>query len=126
FGDASVVGWPLVHSAWLAGLTAAASILIGVPLGVLLGKTDLPLRRFFTVVLSVPLVLPPYVLAVSWFTVLSADGPLAGGLPPAPLRVLSAGLFGLGGSALVLSTALMPLLMLMTQAHLRAVVPRLE
>ena len=50
------------HSLQLAFLTASLSTLIGVPLGVLLGKTDLPWRSALTLVFAAPLLIPSYVL----------------------------------------------------------------
>ena len=60
--------WVLMgHSLLLSvGVTFFATM-VGVPLGVLLGKTDLPFRWAFTVLLAVPLLIPPYVIAVAWF-----------------------------------------------------------
>jgi ABC-type Fe3+ transport system permease subunit len=57
------------HSLQLSFLTASISTLIGVPLGVLLGKTDLPLRGFLTLLFAAPLLVPPYILAVAWFSI---------------------------------------------------------
>ena len=53
------------HSLQLSLLTASIATLIGVPLGILLGKTDLPLRGSLTLLLTAPLLIPPYVLAVA-------------------------------------------------------------
>src|SRR5262249_7425793 len=64
---------PLIgHSLLLSVFVPFFAILLGVPLGVLLGRTDLPLRRAFTVVLTLPLLVPPYVIAVAWFNVLGS------------------------------------------------------
>ena len=43
---------------------ALAATTTGLALGVLLAKTDLPFRRGFAAVLTVPFLLPPYVLAI--------------------------------------------------------------
>src|SRR5439155_13641841 len=40
--------------------------IIGAPLGLLLGRTDLPLRKIWIALLTFPLLLPPYLLAISW------------------------------------------------------------
>jgi len=124
-------GWqvyqlPAVHSLVLAALTSAGAIAIGVPLGVVLGKTDIPWRHTLAAVLSIPLVLPPYVIAVSWFNLLSADGWLARVLPAAHAQGLSNWLFGLPGCLGVLVTAFMPIVMILTLVYLHAVEPRLE
>ncbi len=63
---------PMGRSLTLATLTAGCVTLIGVPLGLLLGKTDLPFRRTLAVLFSIPLLLPPYVLAVCWFNLLTS------------------------------------------------------
>jgi len=50
--------WPPIgNSLTLATLTAGCVTLLGVSLGLLLGKTDLPLRRTLAVLLSIPLLL---------------------------------------------------------------------
>ena len=49
------------------------AMVVGVPLGVLLGRTDLPLRGAFTMLLTLPLLIPPYVIAVAWFAVLGSS-----------------------------------------------------
>src|SRR5690348_15545849 len=54
------------HSLLLSLLTASISTLIGVPLGVLLGKSDIPLRTTLTLLLAIPLLIPSFVLAVAW------------------------------------------------------------
>ena len=126
FADPAQHWTPIGHSLTLAGLTAAGATLLGVPLGLLLGKTDLPLRRALAVLLSVPLVLPPYVLAVCWFNLLGSDGMISRIIPASTTQVLSAWLFGLPGCVWVLVSAFMPVVMLLTLVYLRAVNPRLE
>ena len=71
----------MAHSLALSLLTASVSTPVGVALGALLGKTDLPLRGSLTLLFTVPLLLPPYVLAVAWFSILSRTGLLAAVLP---------------------------------------------
>ena len=58
----------------LSSSVALAATIIGAPLGVLLGRTDLPLRGAFTMLLTLPLLVPPYVMAVAWFAVLGSTG----------------------------------------------------
>ena len=114
------------HSLQLAALTAGCATLLGAPLGVLLGKTDLSLRRLLLVVLSVPLLLPPYIIAVCWFDLFAPSGLLARVAPAQTLETLSGGLFGLPGCLGVLASAFMPVTMILTFAYLRTVSPRLE
>lgn len=117
---------PIGHSLALATVTAGGTTLVGVPLGLLLGKTDLPLRRALAVLLSIPLLLPPYILAVCWFNLLTGNGMLVRIIPAQTIEWLSRGLFGLPGSAWVLVSAFMPVVMILTLVYLHAVNPRLE
>jgi iron(III) transport system permease protein len=114
------------HSLQLSFLTAVISTLIGVPLGVLLGKTDLPLRGALTLLFTAPLLVPSYVLAVAWFSILGRTGLLGRVLPDAWSQEISSAFFGLFGCTFVLVTAFMPIAMLLTIAFLRTVNPRLE
>jgi iron(III) transport system permease protein len=118
--------WVLMgHSLLLSvGVTFFATI-VGVPLGILLGKTDLPFRRAFTVLLAVPLLIPPYVIAVAWFAVIGAGGWMSR-LLPAISQQLSSAFFGLPGCIGVLFTAFVPIVIILTIAYLGAVNPRLE
>lgn len=114
------------HSVLLAVLVTALATIIGVPLGVLLGKTDLPLRRTFAMVFAVPLLIPPYVIAVAWFAVLGPNGCVGSALPPSISRHVSAAFFGLVGCIGVLFIAFVPIVMLLTSTYLDGVNPRLE
>jgi iron(III) transport system permease protein len=118
---------PLIkHSLLLAIFVTLFAILLGVPLGVLLGRTDLPLRRAFTVALTLPLLVPPYVVAVAWFNVLGSRGWIGRFVSPRAADYLSSNLFGFYGCIGTLSTVFMPVVMLLTIAYLSTVNPRLE
>ncbi|MEO6022470.1 MAG: iron ABC transporter permease [Burkholderiales bacterium] len=114
------------HSLSLSLLTTVFATMVGMPLGVLLGKTDLPLRRSFTVLFTVPLLMPPYVLAVAWFAVLGKEGLIGHSLPDSGSALLSSWLFGLPGCTWVLFTAFLSIVILLTMVYLGAVNPRLE
>ena len=114
------------RSLQLALLTASIATLIGVPLGILLGKTDLPLRGSLTLLLTAPLLIPPYVLAVAWFSILGRTGVFGGMLPDAWSQKISSEFFGLWGCTFMLASAFMPIAMLLTIAFLKTVNPRLE
>ena len=118
--------WVLMgHSLSLSLGVAFFATTVGVPLGLLLGKTDLPFRRTFTILLAVPLLIPPYVIAVAWFAVIGAGGWITR-LLPAISHHLSWAFFGLYGCIAVLFTAFVPIVILLTIAYLGAVNPRLE
>ena len=116
----------MAHSLALSLLTASVSTPVGVALGALLGKTDLRLRGSLTLLFTVPLLLPPYVLAVAWFSILSRTGLLGAVLPDSWSQKISLEFFGLPGCAFVLATAFTPIAMLLTIAFLQTVNPRLE
>ncbi len=126
FADSWQQWIPMGRSLTLATLTAGCVTLIGVPLGLLLGKTDLPCRRILAVLLSVPLLLPPYILAVCWFNLLAKDGVLAHFISARTLGLLSHSLFGLPGCLCVLVSAFLPVVVMLTLVYLHAVNPRFE
>jgi iron(III) transport system permease protein len=101
------------HSVVLSLSVTFFATVAGVPLGVLLGKSNLPLRHGFVVLFTLPLLIPPYVVAVAWYSALASQH-------------LTSALFGLYGSLGVLVTAFTPVVMLLTIAYLGAVNPRLE
>src|SRR5262245_28108893 len=113
------------HSVLLSLFVTLLATIVGVPLGILLGKTDLPLRRTLTVLLTVPLLIPPYVIAVAWFALIGSGGWMSSVAPEASKR-LSSAFFGLYGCIGVLFTAFMPIVILLTIAYVGAVNPRLE
>jgi len=115
----------LANSLALASLTTILALAIGVPLGVLLGRTDLPLRRALAVLFTVPLLVPPYIIAVSWFDVLGPQGFLSQ-ISAVAAEHAAAWLFGLWGNVLVLTSVFTPVVMLLTMVYLKTVNPRLE
>ena len=110
----------------MALATALASTLVGLPLGLLFAKTDLPLRGVFVLLFTLPLVIPPYITAVSWADMLGPHGLGSSLWSEATALVVSGLLFGLPGSVLVLASTLMPAVMLATMTFVRTVNPRLE
>jgi iron(III) transport system permease protein len=70
--------WLLIRNSFaLASITALVATAAGLVLGIVLGRTDLPGRRLLAVLFTVPLALPPYVTAVSWFNILGRQGLLS-------------------------------------------------
>ncbi len=119
--------WTLMgNSLSLALLVTVLTSALGVPLGILLGKTDLPFRRTFLFLFLLPLLVPPYITAVSWAGLLGREGLLSPLLGPGVSKAASDLLFGLPGCVLVLASAYLPIPMLLTFFSLQAVNPRLE
>jgi iron(III) transport system permease protein len=119
--------WTLLkNSIVLASSTSLIATIIGLPLGIVLGKTDLPLRRLLAALFAIPLLIPPYIVAISWFHLLGKEGVVGSALPPVLADSLSAGLFGLPGCIWVLSSVFAPIVMLLTMVYLEAINPRLE
>lgn len=102
-------------------LTAGAtllSILIAVPLAVLTVRTDLPFRRFWTVVVALPLAIPSYLGAFAFIAVFGPAGTLQSLLAPYGVERLPA-LYGLGGATLVITLYTYPYVYLTTRAALK-------
>ncbi len=112
-------------SAGLALAVTAVSIVIGVTLAWLTVRTDLPGRKFWSVVTILPLVIPSYVGA---FTLVSALGPR--GLVQSWLEPLGVGrlpsIYGFPGAFLALTLFTYPYILLSVRAALRGLDPSLE
>ena len=119
--------WTLMrHSMVLSSLVTALTVAVGMLLGILLGKTGLPFRRFFTVLFVIPLLIPPYIIAVSWFDLLGREGLLVHLLGVSATRETARFLFGLPGCVTVLFSIFLPIPMLLTMIFLRTINPGLE
>ena len=100
----------------VAGVTAA-SILVGVPLAFLTVQTDLPFRRFWTIVAALPLVIPSYIGAFAFVSAFGPRGVLQGVLAPLGVQELPE-IYGLVGTVLVLTLFTYPYVYLTTRASL--------
>ena len=107
----------ILNSLLLTGSVTACSILIGVPLAVLTVQTDLPFRRFWTVVAALPLVIPSYIGAFAFVSAFGPRGVLQGALAPLGIQELPE-IYGLFGATLVLTLYTYPYVYLTTRASL--------
>ncbi|EMA45372.1 ABC transporter permease [Halococcus saccharolyticus] len=106
-----------INSALLVTAVTVGSVLLGVPLAVLTARTDLPFRRFWTVVLALPLVVPSYIGAFAFVSAFGPRGVLADLLAPLGIESIPP-IYGLHGTVLVLTLFVYPYVFLTTRAAL--------
>ncbi len=95
--------------------TTVASVAIGVPLAVLTTRTDLPAKRFVSIVVSLPLVIPSYIGAVTVVSLFGPHGELSD-----TLQVTVPLLDGFPGAVLVITLYTYPYVFLTTRGALRS------
>jgi iron(III) transport system permease protein len=113
----------LLNSTLLGASSAMLGTLLGVPLGLLLARARLPAKRLLRIALVIPLIIPPYVLALAWILFTGSTGILAriiGG------DLLSGWTYSFAGAVVILSLAYYPISMLATEAAARRVDGHLE
>ncbi|MFB6243499.1 MAG: ABC transporter permease [Halobaculum sp.] len=123
----------LTNSVALVAAVTVASVFLGVPLAVVTVQTDLPFRRFWTVAVALPLVVPSYVGAFAFVSAFGPRGVLSGALTPVAFQlpqVAGVGgdsvvllsefptIYGFGGATLVLTAFVYPYVFLTTRASL--------
>ena len=109
----------------LALLVGAGTIAVGVPLAWLTTWTDLPGRRAWMVLTTVPLAIPSYVTGFAFLAAFGPRGALQGLLAPLGVgRLPSIG--GLFGATLVLVLASYPYVLLATRAAILRTDPAVE
>jgi iron(III) transport system permease protein len=119
--------WALMgHSMYLSVLVTVLTTAVGLPLGILLERTDLHFRRLFLFLFVIPLLIPPYITAVSWFDFLGREGLLAQLIGHSFAKTTARFLFGLPGCVAVLFSTFLPIPMLLTMVFLRTINPGLE
>src|SRR5215210_1809126 len=99
----------LLNTVVLGAGTALAATLVGVPLGIALARMVLPFKPALRILLAAPAVLPTYVVGLAWLYL--GDG---------------SWMRSLLGAVVVLTVVLYPLSMIMTEAAVRGIEPRLE
>ncbi|WP_344720053.1 ABC transporter permease [Nesterenkonia halobia] len=77
----------LVLSLWTAGVSTLICLLLGVPLGLLLGRGRSPLLRWLRPLVLLPLVLPPVVAGVALLAAFGRAGILGGTLELLGLQI---------------------------------------
>lgn len=108
----------LQRSALLAVVVAVASFAIAMPAAWLTTRSDLPLRRAWSVLLAVPLAVPSYILAMAVVAFFGPKGFFQGWLEPFGVDRLPE-VYGFRGAALTLTFASYPYLYLVLRAALQ-------
>jgi iron(III) transport system permease protein len=108
-----------VNSALLVAGVTAASILLGVPLAYLTVRTDLPFARFWTVAVSLPLVIPSYIGAFAFVSAFGPRGAFQRFLEPIGVESLPE-IYGFHGAVLVLTLYTYPYVYITTRAALKS------
>lgn len=108
----------------MALLVGAGAIAIGLPLGLVTTRTDMPFRRVFAVLVIVPLAVPSYVLAFAVIGMFGPSGTLQDLLAPLGADSLPS-LYGLPGAVLVLTLATYPYVTLAVRAAVVRIDPAL-
>ena len=107
--------WSSFQNSLLLALNVAFfSTLFGTFLGLLLSKTTLYGKILWFGLLLIPLLIPPYILAYGWYTLLGREG------------VLGELLFGFWGTSFILFCIYLPIPVLILSLFARQINPRLE
>ena len=109
----------LAGSVGLATAVTMLATLLGVPLGVLLGRTDVGGRGWLLAVHAFPMFVPPFLVALGWFHIVGANGYLG---TASTARLF----FGPVGVVAVLGLTLAPIITSLTALALQNVDPSLE
>ena len=104
----------------------AGSVALALPLAWLTARTDLPLRRMWAVLVSLPLVIPSYVAGFVVVVALGPRGMLQGALEgPFGVERLPS-IYGFAGAMLTLTFLSYPYVLLTVRAALQRIDPALE
>jgi len=106
-----------VNSAVMVVVVTALSVVLGVPLAYLTVRTDLPFARFWTVAVSMPLVIPSYIGAFAFVSAFGPNGSLQSLLAPLGVESLPA-VVGLQGTVVVLTLYTYPYVYISARAAL--------
>jgi len=113
------------RSTGLAAAVTASAIAIAVPLAWLTVRSDLPGRRVWATLATLPLVIPSYIGAYLFVSALGPKGALQDLLAPLGVQELPS-IYGFAGAWLVLTLFTYPLVLIPLRATLRRMDPSLE
>lgn len=114
----------IVNSAIMVSMVTAVSVAIAVPLAYLTVRTNLPYARFWTIAVSMPLVIPSYIGAFAFVSAFGPNGELQSLLATLGIETLPA-IYGLEGTVLVITLYTYPYVFISTRAALKTMDERL-
>jgi iron(III) transport system permease protein len=115
----------IANSLTLALLVTGISLALSVPTAWLTVRTDLPGRRWWTILLALPLVIPSYVGSYALVAMMGPRGIVQGWLEPLGIERLPS-IYGLPGAVWALTLFSYPYLFLGVRAGLRNLDPALD
>lgn len=113
----------LVNSIVMVSLTTICTILIAVPLAFITTCTDISYKRFWTVMVCLPLVVPSYIGAFAYVSTFGPHGTFQKILSPLGVEELPS-IYGLPGTVIVLTLYTYPYIYLTTRSALKTIDPR--
>lgn len=102
-----------VNTAVLALGVTAFTVVVGVPLGFVVGRSDLPMARTWKVLATTPYIVPPYITAIAWTTLLNPSNGLLN-RPLSAMGLPSLDIYSLPGMIFVMGLAYTPFVLLST------------
>ncbi len=113
------------NSLAVASLTTLLAWALGIPAGWLLARLDLPGKAFIRISLLLPVMSPPYLLAIAYVLMMQRNGLIENWMGPMPAW-LQAGFFDLGGVVFVMAMTSFGLVALLVEAALGSISTRHE
>lgn len=113
------------NSLGCAVLTTLFAWALGLPAGWLMARTNLPGKSLLRVSLLLPVMSPPYLLALAYVLLLNDNGLVDTFVGPLP-EILRKGFFGMGGVAFIMGLTSFGTVALLVEASLQNVSTRLE
>jgi iron(III) transport system permease protein len=113
----------LINSVVMVSLTTICTILIAVPLAFITTCTDISYKRFWTIMVCLPLVIPSYIGAFAYVSTFGPHGTFQKILSPFGVEELPS-IYGLPGAIIVLTLYTYPYIYLTTRSSLKTIDPQ--
>ncbi len=117
----------LQNSLLLALGASILSVVVGVPLGYLIARTDIYGKKHLKYLYLAPLLIPPYISAIAWISLFGQNGAINQFIMSLfSLKEPVFTIYGMGGALLVLTLSYFPLITLLTISGLYSMDRKLE